>query len=76
MRLLAIRDMETDIATSYIQAGLPVVGQGHQLTHKTSNPKFVLPTRCAGIKIEQRLREVTTSDCPSFNHIPWERDNR
>jgi hypothetical protein len=50
--------METEVATSCIQAGLPVEGRGHQPTHKTFfNPKFVLLTKCAGIKIEQRLRE-------------------
>jgi hypothetical protein len=26
-------------------------------TQKNFNPKFVLLTRCAGIKLEQRLRE-------------------
>jgi hypothetical protein len=32
-------------------------GGGHDTTHKTFNPKFVLPTRCTGIKMEQRLEE-------------------
>jgi hypothetical protein len=36
---------------------LPTEGGGHQYTHKTFNPIFVLPTRCAGKKMEQRLRE-------------------
>lgn len=44
---------------------------GHQPTHKTCNPKFVLPTRWAGIKKEQRLR--SSHDWPNLRPTPWER---
>ena len=39
--LLALGNMETDVATSCTQVGLPVEGGGHQPTHKTFNPKFL-----------------------------------
>ena len=42
---------------------------------KTFDPKFVLPTRYAGIKMEQRLREQPTSDWPKLKPIPWTRTN-
>jgi hypothetical protein len=42
--------MESEVATSYSQAGYPVVGEGHQYTHKTFDPIFALPTICAGIR--------------------------
>jgi hypothetical protein len=45
------------MAMSCSKAGLQKEEEGHQSTHKTFNPKFVLPTKCAGIKMEQRLRE-------------------
>jgi hypothetical protein len=44
--------------------GLPVEARGQQPTHKTFNPKLVLPTRGTGIKMKQRLREKPTNDCP------------
>ena len=40
-------DMETEVATSYNQAGLPVERAGHKPTHKTFKPKFVFSTRYA-----------------------------
>ena len=43
--------------------------------HKFFNPNFALPTRYAGIKMEQRLREQTTNDCPNLRPIPCERAN-
>jgi hypothetical protein len=41
------------------------------MSHKTFNPKIVLPIRYGGIKMEPRLREQPTSDSPS----PCERSN-
>ena len=38
-------------------------------------PKNVLPTRYAGIKMEQRLREQPTNDWPNLRPIPRERAN-
>jgi hypothetical protein len=49
--------IEIEVATSCTQAGLPSEGGVHQPIHKPFNLKFVLPTRCAGIKMEQKLRE-------------------
>jgi hypothetical protein len=48
---------------------------GHEPTHKTSDPKFVLPTRSTGIETEQRLREQPTNDWPNLRHISCERAN-
>ena len=39
------------------QEGLPVKGGEYQHTHNSIKPKFILPTRYSGIKMEQRLRE-------------------
>lgn len=38
-------DMEPEVITSCSQVGLLVERGGHQPTHKTFDPKFVLPTR-------------------------------
>jgi hypothetical protein len=35
----------------------PMEEREQQSTHKTFNLKFILPTSCARIKMEQRLRE-------------------
>jgi hypothetical protein len=47
------------------QIGLPVEGGEHQPTHKTFNSKFVLLRKFTGIKMEQRLGEWLTNDCPN-----------
>ena len=41
-------DTEHKETSSYSQAGTPVEQQGHQPTHKTFHPKFILSTRNAG----------------------------
>jgi hypothetical protein len=46
-----------------------VEGGRHKPTHKTFIPKFFIPTRYAGIEIEQRLRERPTSDWPNLRKI-------
>jgi hypothetical protein len=56
VRFVTSGDIETEVATYCTQAGLPEEGERHQSTHKTFNPKFVLCTRCAGIKMEPRLK--------------------
>jgi hypothetical protein len=48
------RRYRNEVATSCSQAGLSVKGGGHQPNHRNFNPKFVLPTRYAGIRMEQR----------------------
>jgi hypothetical protein len=50
-------------------------GDDSQPTCKTFKPKFALPTRWARIKMEQRLREQPTNDCPNLRPIPWESAN-
>jgi hypothetical protein len=56
MSFLLEEDRETEVATSCIQAGLPMEGGEHQSSHKTFNPKLAMPLRCTGIKMEPRLR--------------------
>lgn len=67
--------MEPEVATSCNEMGIPVKGEGQQPTHKTFDPKFVLPTRSVVIKMEQRFREWPTSDWPNLKPTPWERVN-
>jgi hypothetical protein len=50
-------------------------GEGHHPIYKTFDPKFALPTICAGIKMEQRLREWSTNDWCNLRTTPWERSN-
>ena len=50
---LAAGDMEFEVVIFCSQVGLPVERQEHQPTHKTFNPKFVIPTRYSGIKMEK-----------------------
>lgn len=57
-------DSKPEVATSCNQVGASEEEQRHQCTHKIFNPKFVLPTRNAGAKMEQRLREQTTNNWP------------
>lgn len=61
--------LETESDTSCRQAGLPEERGRRPPTHKTFNPKFVLPTRRAGTKMEQRLGEQIASGCPSLRPI-------
>jgi hypothetical protein len=42
--------MNPKLVISCNQARLPMEGLGHKLSHKTLDPQFVLPTRCAGVK--------------------------
>ena len=52
-----ITDMELKETTSCSQAGI-LEGEGeHEPTYKIFDQKLVLPTRCTGIKMEQRLKE-------------------
>jgi hypothetical protein len=54
--------MKLEVAISYSQAGIPVKGYGHKPTHKTLDPKFVLPIRSGRTKMEQRLRGWSVND--------------
>jgi hypothetical protein len=49
--------MKPKTAISYIQARPPMKGLGHQPSYKTISPKFVLLTRCTGVKMEQKLKD-------------------
>jgi hypothetical protein len=55
--------MEQEVATSYIK-------EGHQTTHTSIHPKFVLLVRTDGTRIEQRLREWPKSEWPNLRPIP------
>lgn len=56
LKFLSEGDIETEVATTCIQERPPEDGRGHQYSNKIFNPKFILPTRCSGIKMEKRLR--------------------
>jgi hypothetical protein len=58
-------DVEPEVTTFYSQSRLPVEEEGHQLTHNTFNTKSALITICAGIKLEQRLRDWPIMTCPT-----------
>jgi hypothetical protein len=55
-------DMEPEPSTFYNQARLPVVGLGHQPSHKSFNLQPALPARCAGAMVVQNSREWPTTD--------------
>jgi hypothetical protein len=65
---LSSGNIESEMATSWTQAGLLVEGGGHQPIHKNFNPTFLEPTRCAGINMEW-----ATNDHPNLRPIPCER---
>ena len=44
-----------ELAISYNQVRLSVEVLGHQANHKTFDLQFVLPTRCVGVKVVQKL---------------------
>jgi hypothetical protein len=69
------RDIETEMATSCNQVGIPEEEKEHQTTHKTFNLKFFLPTGCTGIRKEQRLRGQLTNDRPDLEHFPCKKTN-
>jgi hypothetical protein len=48
-------DLGPEQALSRNQATLPVEGLGQQPSHKTFKVQYVLPTRCAGVKVAQKL---------------------
>lgn len=56
--------MDLEVAASYGQAGFTTEGLGQQPTHKTFDPNCVLPARCAGTTIHQRLREWPNRTIP------------
>lgn len=48
-------DMESELAIFCDQARLPLEGLGHKPSHKTFDLQFVLPTKCAVVKVAQNL---------------------
>jgi hypothetical protein len=61
---------EPEQAASCNQKRLLVEELGHQPSKKPLDPQFVLPIRCAEIKLEQKLWERPTNDCPNLRPIP------
>lgn len=43
---------------------------GHITIHKTSDLKFALPTRCARVKMKQKLREWLNNNCSNLRAMP------
>ena len=62
--------MEPKMAIHCNQTGLLMEGLGHQSSYKTFDLKFVLPTRYAGVKMEQKLRDWATYDWPILRSMP------
>ena len=54
-------DMKQEMAIYCNQARLPMEGVGHQPSHKTLDPQFVMPTRCAVVKVVQKLWKWSTN---------------
>jgi hypothetical protein len=52
-----MEDLEPETVSFCNQERLPKEGLGHQPSHKTFNQQFVLPTRYAGVKVVQKLKE-------------------
>jgi hypothetical protein len=52
-----VGDLEAVVSTSSSQVGLPAEG-----IYETFNPIFILPTIFAGVKMDQRSRELPTND--------------
>jgi hypothetical protein len=65
--------MEPEPVISSKQARPPVEGLGHQSSHKTLDPQFVLIAWSAGAKDGTEYTEVPTSDWTSLRPMPWER---
>ena len=61
--------------TSCSQAGPPVEGKGHKQNQYNFHPKFVLSTRNAGKKMEQRMREWPNYTLPNLRPIPLASSN-
>jgi hypothetical protein len=53
-----MREIELEMASFCNQARLLMEGLGQQPSHKTFDLQFVLPTRCAGVKLEQKWKEM------------------
>jgi hypothetical protein len=54
------------MATSCSQARFPEKEGTHPSTDNIFNPNFVFSTRCARIKMEKKIREQPTDDCPNL----------
>lgn len=69
-RALVAEAIETENDTSLL-----VGGGEHQPTHKNVDLNFILPIRCAGVKIEQRLRERPTNAWLNQRPTLWQSTN-
>lgn len=57
--------VEPEPASSCNQDRLSMERFGHQPSHKIIYLQFFLPARCAGVKMEQKLKEGATPDTPN-----------
>ena len=64
-------DVEPEELTSSSQIGPLVDRWGHQPTFNIFDPELFLSKRIAGPNMDQRLKELPTSDQPKFGSIPW-----
>jgi hypothetical protein len=64
--------METEVAPSCSQAGLPVEGEGTSTHPQNLQPKMHPTFKIHMIKMEQRLKEQPKNDCPNLRPNPCE----
>ena len=64
-------EMEPEETTSSREIGPPVEVWSHQPTFKLFDPELLLSKENTGTKLEQRLKERSSSDRPNFGSIPW-----
>ena len=64
-------NMKPEMSISWTKFSME--GMGHQSYYKNFIVQFLLPTRFAGVKLEQILREWPTNDWTSLRHMPRNR---
>ena len=64
-------DLEPELESiSYNQKHFPIEELGHQCSHKTFDPQFVLSTSCVGVKDGAELEGRANQDWTSLRHMP------
>jgi hypothetical protein len=66
-------NMKPEMSISCSQARFSMEGMGHLSYYKNFILQFLMPTRCAGVKLEQILREWPTYDWTNLRSIPRNR---
>jgi hypothetical protein len=66
-------NMKPEMSISCNQERFSMEGMGHQSYYKNFILQLLLPTRCAGVKLEQILREWPNNDWTSLRHMPRNR---